>query len=531
MMQNLLAIDQGTTGSTAVVVNTNGETLARETCEFAQHFPKPAWVEHDPEELVGSVEQCVRLALSSAGIAGEEVAAIGITNQRETTLVWERASGRPIYRAIVWQDRRTASRCEQLRQRGLELEVQSLSGLVIDPYFSATKIGWILDEVAGARARAEKGELCFGTVDSFLIHRLTGAAATGAPHRTEVTNASRTGLMNLRELRWDRRLCELFGVPPEGLPQIFPTTGLFGRTRGFSVLPDGIPITAAAGDQQAALFGQGCLQAGDTKCTYGTGAFIVTNTGATPIASRHRLLSSVAWQIGDEVCYALEGSCFIAGAAVQWLRDGLGIIASSSDVEALARSVPSSEGVVFVPALSGLGAPHWDSGARGSLMGLTRGSARGHIARATLEAIALQVNDLLDAMRDDFAAGAAADGGAPAPSPTLAAGADPGQGDGRLAVRRLYADGGAAKNDLLMQLQADLSRVVVQRPVDLESTARGAALLAGVGAGLFATPREALGLVERQDAMQPEMSRETRQVLLDRWSWALSRTLSAAGAA
>ncbi|HEU4581158.1 MAG TPA: glycerol kinase GlpK, partial [Polyangiaceae bacterium] len=421
MNRYLLAIDQGTTGSTALVMGMDGRTLGRESHELTQHYPKPAWVEHDPAQIQSSVALAVSGALRSAGVRGSEILAIGITNQRETTLLWERSSGRPIDRAIVWQDRRTTEECRRLKSEGHEPAVRERTGLVLDPYFSATKLAWLLDE-RGARERAARGELCFGTIDSMLIWWLAGGAAAAAPHVIEVSNASRTSLMHLDTLDWDPWLCDLFRVPREVLPRIVPSTGVVARTHGFEPLPDGVPIAGVAGDQQAALFGQACFSPGDAKCTYGTGAFLVVNTGAQRVRSAHGLLSTVAWQIGEQRAYALEGSCFIAGAAVQWLRDGLGVIRSSAEVEALARSVPSSEGVVFVPALSGLGAPHWDPDARGLICGLTRGSSAGHIARATLEAIAFQVADLVSAMREDLALsaargpGALARAGAPVPS-------------------------------------------------------------------------------------------------------------------
>ncbi len=393
MGTHLLAIDQGTTGSTALVMSTGGRTLGRHTADFPQHFPEPGWVEHDPEEIWESVERSVAEALRAAGVGGESIAAIGITNQRETTLVWERATGRAIARAIVWQDRRTAPRCAELRARGEEARVRRTTGLVLDPYFSGTKIDWLLDHVPGARSRAEGGELCFGTVDTFLVSRLSG----GTEHVTDVTNASRTLLMNLRSCEWDAEMCRLFRVPSSLLPRIAPSAGSIARTRGLSFLPDGVAIAGIAGDQHAALFGQACFAPGDAKCTYGTGAFLLVNTGSEPVESRFGLLSTPAWKIGDQVTYALEGSVFIAGAAVQWLRDGLGVIGSAREVEPLARSVPSSGGVVFVPALAGLGAPYWDADARGLFTGLTRGTTRAHLARATVEAIAFQVADVVRA--------------------------------------------------------------------------------------------------------------------------------------
>jgi glycerol kinase len=522
MTRYLLSIDQGTTGSTALVMDIDGRTLGRESEELPQHFPAPAWVEHDPEEIRASVEHAVAGALRQAGVRGADIAALGITNQRETTLIWDRASGRPINRAIVWQDRRTADECRRLREQGHEAEIRERTGLVLDPYFSATKVAWLLDH-AGARARAEAGELAFGTVDSFLVWTLAGGAAASAPHVIEISNASRTSLMHLETGRWDERLCELFRVPRAVLPSIVPTTGKLAHTRGFAPLPDGVPITGIAGDQQAALFGQACFEPGDAKCTYGTGAFLVVNTGPRRVRSRHGLLSTIAWRIGDETSYALEGSCFVAGAAVQWLRDGLGIIRSSGEVEALARSVSSSDGVVFVPALSGLGAPHWDAGARGLISGLTRGSNKGHIARATLEAIAFQVDDLIVAIREDLAIDQREHVGNPA-SPS--AGVAGRISDALSRVARIRVDGGAAQNNLLMQFQSDISNLCIERPLDLESTARGAAMLAGVGAGIFASVSQAANMVEPPERFEAQMTEPVRREHATRWQDAVRRARS-----
>jgi glycerol kinase len=496
----LLAIDQGTTGSTALVMDTSGATLGRATREFHQHFPEPGLVEHDAEEIWQSVLHAVKAALEAARVNGDRIAAIGITNQRETTLVWERATGRPIHRAIVWQDRRTARRCAELREAGHEAEVEATTGLVLDPYFSGTKLAWILDHVEGARARADRGELAFGTIDSFLVWRLSGDVAGGAPvHVTDVTNASRTLLMSLRTLDWDGAMLDLIRVPRAVLPRIVGSAEQVAVTRGFPHLPDGVPIAGIAGDQQAALFGQACFGVGDAKCTYGTGAFVLVNIGDAPIQSRHGLLTTVAWKAGGEVAFALEGSAFVAGAAVQWLRDGLGLVKSAAEIEALARSVPSSEGVTFVPALSGLGAPYWDPDARGLVCGLTRGSTKAHLARATLEGIALEVRDLLGAMAEDL--------GKP--------------------LGKMRVDGGAAANDLLIQFQADVAEVAIERPAELESTARGAAMLAGVGAGLFRTLAEAAGMSKADRSFRVEMSPEERAAHRRRWSDAVGRARSA----
>jgi glycerol kinase len=494
MRAYILAIDQGTTGSTALVMSRDGRTLSRENREFPQHFPAEAWVEHEPEEIWQSVRDAAAGAIRAAGVRPDEISALGITNQRETTLLWERATGRPLARAIVWQDRRTTERCRALSRAGHQARVQALSGLVLDPYFSATKVAWLLDEIPGARAQAAAGAVCFGTVDSYLIWRLCGGAAQGI-HLTDATNASRTSLMDLSRVAWSPELCALFDVPETVLPGIRPSAGIFGYTQNFDPVADGTPIAGVAGDQHAALFGQGCFQPGDVKCTYGTGAFALVNAGTTRPVSEHGLLATLAWQLGNEVTYALEGSCFVAGAAVQWLRDGLGVIASSAEVEALAQSVPNNGGVAFVPALSGLGAPHWDPYARGVLSGLTRGTTRGHLARATLEGIAHQVDDLLRAMGQDL-----------------------GKQFGRLRV-----DGGAAANNLLLQLQADLSGIPVERPSDLESTARGAAMLAGLGVGLFATPNQATEMIRISAQFDVKMDELARVQARARWADLVAR--------
>jgi glycerol kinase len=498
MAKHLLAIDQGTTGSTALVVTLEGKTVGKKSVEFLQHFPQPGWVEHDPEQIWTSVGASVGDAIADAGIEASDIAAIGITNQRETTLLWDRATGRPIFNAIVWQDRRTASVCDRLKASGAEAIVRDRTGLVIDAYFSGTKIAWILDRVEGARARAEKGELAFGTIDTFLVHRLT----SGAVHATDVTNASRTLLMDLAKLAWDDEMLGMFDVPRGVLPKIVPSAGPIGTTKGAGFLPDGIPITGIAGDQQAALFGQACFKEGDVKCTYGTGAFALMNIGATPTKSKYGLVTTVAWQIDGKTTYALEGSAFIAGAAVQWLRDGLGIIRTAAEVEALARKCESSEGVAFVPALAGLGAPYWDQAARGTITGITRGTTAAHIARATLEGIALEVWDLVYAMTKDA--------GRP------------------LNVMKI--DGGASKNDLLAQFQADVASVEVVRPTEIESTGRGAAMLAGVGAGLVdigAAPR----MVKLERSFRPAISAADRAAHLRRWEDAIHRTRGSAQAA
>jgi len=486
----LLAIDQGTTGSTSLVMDPKGKTLGRKNVEFTQHFPQPGWVEHDAEDIWQSVITATAGALESAGVDGSSIAAIGVTNQRETTLIWDRATGAPIHRAIVWQDRRTAPLCAELRAAGHSDRTKAITGLVFDPYFSGTKIAWLLDNVDGARARAEAGELAFGTIDSFLIHRLSG----GQVHATDVTNASRTLLMNLATLDWDPEMLKLLKVPTGLLPEIVPSSGRIAETQGFPGLPDGVPVAGIAGDQQAALFGQACFGVGDVKCTYGTGAFVLVNIGAKPIVSRYGVLCTVAWRIGDEVAYALEGSAFIAGAAVQWLRDGMGVIESAADIEALARSVPASDGVYFVPALAGLGAPYWDAEARGMICGLTRGSTAAHVARATLEGIAHEVTDLAEAMAEDL----------------------------KKPLSKMRVDGGAAQNALLLETQATLAGMTIERPVDLETTARGAAMLAALGAGVLKTKDEAARMSPLERSFEP-VADQDRTSARQGWKSAVAR--------
>jgi glycerol kinase len=491
----LLAIDQGTTGSTALVMDLTGRTLGRANVEFPQHYPQAGWVEHEPEEIWGSVLEAISGALASAKIPANKIEAIGITNQRETSLIWDRASGRAPHRAIVWQCRRTADRCAALRASGLEPQVRMTTGLVLDPYFSGTKLGWLLDNVPRARARAEDGSLAFGTIDSFLVFRLTA----GAAHVTDVSNASRTLLMNLRTLQWDDEMCRILDVPKTVLPSIVSSAGIVGHTSKVPGLPDGIPIAGIAGDQQAALFGQSCFEVGDVKCTYGTGAFVLINTGDKPVMSRHGLLTTVAWKLNDRPVYALEGSAFVAGAAVQWLRDGLRIISKASEIEPLARSVDDTGGVAFVPALAGLGAPYWDAHARGLICGITRGTTAGHLARATLEGIAHEVSDLMVAMQEDL--------GRP--------------------VRKLRVDGGASANGLLMQMQADFAGILVERPADLETTARGAAMLAALGKGLFASWSDASGMSPVEHRFEVVVDETNRTIQRNFWKDAVRRARGA----
>jgi glycerol kinase len=486
---HVLAIDQGTTGTTVLVLDRRLAVRAKVNQEFRQIFPKPGWVEHDLEDIWGSTVSTVQRALREAGLRGNDVAAIGITNQRETAGLWERRSGRPLHHAIVWQDRRTTEACAQLKAAGHEARVREKTGLVLDPYFSATKVRWLLDHVKGAQEKAQAGEAAFGTIDTFLAWRLTG----GAAHVTDVSNASRTLLMDLRTREWDRELMDLFGVPRSVLPEIRPSSSIFGTTKGVKALPDGIPVAGIAGDQQAALFGQACFEPGEAKCTYGTGAFLLQNTGPEPVFSSRGLLTTVAWSIGGEVNYALEGSSFIAGAAVQWLRDGLGLIKKSADVEALAKQVKDAGGVTFVPALAGLGAPHWRPEARGVVRGIDRGTTAAHLARATLEGIAFLIHDLAEAMRAE----------AQRPIPVF------------------KVDGGASQNDLLMQFQADLLGIPVERPRLIETTAFGAAFLAGLAAGVWKDREEIRRSWKVGKRFEPRMSPAEREAQVVRWRKAL----------
>ncbi len=485
MASYVLAIDQGTTSTRAVVLDRRLAVRAQVHQEFRQVFPKPGWVEHDLEDIWATTVAVIRRALREAGVDGKEIAAIGITNQRETTGLWDRRSSRPLHHAIVWQDRRTTDACARLKADGKEPWVRERTGLVLDPYFSGTKLAWLLEHVRGAREKAEAGAAAFGTIDTWLVWKLTG----GAVHVTDVSNASRTLLMDLRTRTWDPELLGLFGVPAAALPEIRASSEVYGRTRGVKVLPDGIPVAGIAGDQQAALFGQACFEPGDAKCTYGTGAFLLQNVGPEPTPSSRGLLTSVAWTVNGETSYALEGSSFIAGAAVQWLRDGLKLIKRASDVEELAKQVRSSEEVVFVPALTGLGAPHWRPEARGTLRGLDRGTTAAHIARATLEGIAFLIFDLAEAMR--------AEAGKPFPA--------------------FKVDGGASQNDLLMQFQADLLGVPVERPRMIETTALGAAFLAGLAVGFWKGRDEIRRSWKVAKRFTPRMKATEREAFLAKW--------------
>jgi glycerol kinase len=488
----VMALDQGTTSSRAILFDERGAVAAADQHEFTQHFPQPGWVEHDANEIWETQLRAARGALAKAGAKAGDLAALGITNQRETTVVWDRASGEPIHRAIVWQSRQTVPICEQLRARGLEEEVRRKTGLVIDAYFSATKLRFILDAVPGAQARAERGELAFGTIDSWLIWKLT----RGGRHATEASNASRTMLYDIHARRWDDALLGELRLPHALLPEVRDSSGAFGEADP-SWLGAAVPIAGAAGDQQAALFGQGCFTPGRAKNTYGTGCFLLMNTGREAPRSKSGLVTTIAWGLGGQVEYALEGSIFVAGAAVQWLRDGLGLVASAAESEAAARSVPDTGGVYLVPAFVGLGAPYWDERARGAILGVTRGTTRAHLIRATLEAIAYQSRDVVDC----FA------------------------GDAGLALETLRVDGGACQNDWLMQFQADVLGVPVRRPPVLEVTALGAAALAGLAVG-FWRDRSALEAATGAGArtFEPRMSRDQRDALYAGWQRAVERS-------
>ena len=489
-MTYILALDQGTTSSRAIVFDHAGSIVSVAQKEFPQIFPKPGWVEHDPSDIWSTQAGVAAEALTKAGLTAADIAAIGITNQRETTVVWDRATGQPICNAIVWQDRRTASICDKLRAQKLDRVIRRKTGLVIDAYFSATKVQWILQNVKGARAKAKAGQLAFGTVDSWLSWKLTG----GSAHLTDASNASRTLLYNIRTGVWDDHLLEILRVPRQLLPAIAPSSGVVAETDP-DIFGARIPISGIAGDQQAALFGQRCVHPGMVKNTYGTGCFLLMHTGERAVHSRSKLLATVAWQKADRREFALEGSVFVAGAAVQWLRDGLGLIRSAADVEKLAAEARDNGGVYLVPAFTGLGAPHWDPYARGAILGLTRGTTASNLARATLESIAYQTADVLAAM----------------------------QADSGIVLKELRVDGGATRNNLLMQFQADILGVRVVRPRQSESTALGAAFLAGLGVGFWQTEAEIDAQWDAQRVFEPNMESDMRRGLLAGWRKALDR--------
>jgi glycerol kinase len=487
----ILSIDQGTTSSRAIVFSTDSQVVALAQQEFAQHYPHDGWVEHDPEDIWQTTVAVCKQAIAEANKKGAKIVAIGLTNQRETTIVWDRKTGKPLYNAIVWQDRRTASQCKTLHDAGHLNAVQSRSGLLLDPYFSASKVAWILDNVAGARQRAEAGELAFGTVDSFLIWRLTG----GKVHATDVTNASRTNLFNIHSLKWDDELLDIFNIPQSLLPEVKECADDFGVTAD-GLFNQSLPIAGVAGDQQAASIGQCCFKTGDIKSTYGTGCFVMLNTGETALQSKNKLLTTVAYTIKGQTHYALEGSIFIAGAAVQWLRDGLKIIKDAAQTEAMAKSVPDDHGVFMVPAFAGLGSPYWAPNARGAIFGLTRATSSEHLARAALESVCLQTYDLLHAMSEDGV------------NPT-----------------RLRVDGGMVANDWVCQFLAGVLNVTVERPKVMETTALGVAYLAGLQVGVYQSTDQLCSVNEINSRFDAQMSSSKRQKLLKGWASAVQSTL------
>ena len=493
MQQYILSFDQGTTSSRAIIFNKTGSIIASAQKEFTQIFPQPGWVEHDANEIWSTQIGVAAEAVSKAGLGVKEIAAIGITNQRETTVVWDKLTGLPIYNAIVWQDRRTADFCDSLKAEGHAASIQQKTGLIIDAYFSATKLKWILDNIEGARAKAANGDLLFGTIDSWLVWKLTN----GLVHVTDVSNASRTMLFNIHTLTWDTELLQLFNIPAAILPQVKSSSEIYGHTQHV-LAAHSIPIAGIAGDQQAALFGQQCTHAGMVKNTYGTGCFMLMNTGTSPVTSKNNLLTTVAWQINGVTEYALEGSVFIAGAVVQWLRDGLKIIRTAAEVETLASSVTTTDGVYIVPAFAGLGAPYWNQHARGTIVGITRGTTNCHIARAALESIAFQTMDLLKAM----------------------------EADSEISIKELRVDGGATANNLLMQFQSDLLQTKVIRPTTIETTALGAAYLAGLAVGYWWDTNEIQELWQKESSFIPLMSIDKKNELAAGWSKAVGAAMS-----
>ncbi|MEK4222411.1 glycerol kinase GlpK [Bacillus sp. FSL W8-0116] len=489
MEKYILALDQGTTSSRAILFDKEGKIVHTAQREFHQLFPQPGWVEHNPNEIWGSILACIATVLSEAGIEAKQVAGIGITNQRETTVVWEKDTGKPIYNAIVWQSRQTADICEQLKEKGYNELFHKKTGLLIDPYFSGTKIKWILDHVEGARERAKKGELLFGTIDTWLIWKLSG----GKAHVTDYSNASRTLLYNIHELKWDEELLEILDVPKEMLPEVRPSSEVYAKTVSYHFFGEEVPIAGAAGDQQAALFGQACFEEGMAKNTYGTGCFMLMNTGDKAVESKHGLLTTIAWGIDNKVEYALEGSIFVAGSAIQWLRDGLRMLKSAPESESYATRVESTEGVYVVPAFVGLGTPYWDSDVRGAVFGLTRGTSKEHFIRATLESLAYQTKDVLTSM----------------------------EADSGIFLKTLRVDGGAVMNNFLMQFQSDILNVPVERPIINETTALGAAYLAGLAVGFWKDRQEISSQWKQDRQFTPTMAQENRETLYNGWKKAI----------
>lgn len=494
MEQYILALDQGTTSSRAILFNRKGEIVHIAQKEFTQHFPKPGWVEHDANEIWGSILAVIASVLSEAAVKPEQIAAIGITNQRETTVVWDKYTGLPIYNAIVWQSRQTAGICEQLKQQGYDELFRAKTGLLIDAYFSGTKVKWMLDNVEGAREKAEKGDLLFGTIDTWLIWKLSG----GKAHVTDYSNASRTLLFNIHELKWDDEILAILGIPKSMLPEVRPSSEVYAKTVPYHFFGQEVPIAGAAGDQQAALFGQACFEEGMAKNTYGTGCFMLMNTGEKAVQSQHGLLTTIAWGIDGKVEYALEGSIFVAGSAIQWLRDGLRMIKQAQDSEAYAERVTSTEGVYVVPAFVGLGTPYWDSDVRGAVFGLTRGTTKEHFIRATLESLAYQTKDVLTAM----------------------------EADSGISLKTLRVDGGAVKNNFLMQFQSDMLGVPVERPVINETTALGAAYLAGLAVGYWKDRSEIATQWQLERAFEPQMPSAQQAALYEGWKKAVKAAMA-----
>lgn len=494
MDKYILSLDQGTTSSRAIIFNKNGEIVHSAQKEFKQYFPKPGWVEHNPNEIWGSILSVVAEVLSESEIKPEQIAGIGITNQRETTVVWDKETGHPVYNAIVWQSRQTSEICDELKEKGYNALFRNKTGLLIDPYFSGTKVKWILDQVEGAREKADQGKLLFGTIDTWLVWKLSG----GRAHVTDYSNASRTLMFNIYELKWDDELLDILGVPKSMLPEVRPSSEIYGKTVDYHFFGNQIPISGVAGDQQAALFGQACFDEGMAKNTYGTGCFMLKNTGEKAVRSEHGLLTTIAWGLNGKVEYALEGSIFVAGSAIQWLRDGLRMFNDAKDSEAYAAKVDSNDGVYVVPAFVGLGTPYWDSDVRGAVFGLTRGTTKEHFIRATLESLAYQTKDVLSAM----------------------------EADSGIELKTLRVDGGAVKNNFLMEFQSDILDVPVERPVVNETTALGAAYLAGLAVGFWESQEEIAKQWAVDRTILPKMSAENRNKLYDGWKKAVNATMA-----